>query len=161
GPLARAIPASARAKTKLRGVRRLLEGLGRNAQERYFGWMTLFPEDTRWSLYSVDVLDQISSQLDPEGHVPDPGADLSPAWSTSPHRDVLTRAMIADILLYLPDDLLHKVDMASMAHGLECRGPFLDHRVVELALAMPVERKLRLSPGRSKVILKQAFADLL
>jgi asparagine synthase (glutamine-hydrolysing) len=69
--------------------------------------------------------------------------------------------MIADILTYLPCDLLVKVDMASMAHSLECRGPFLDHRVVELALALPLERKLRLRGGRSKAVLKQAFAELL
>jgi asparagine synthase (glutamine-hydrolysing) len=48
-----------------------------------------------------------------------------------------------------------------MANSLECRGPFLDHRVVELAMMMPVRRKLRLRGGRSKVVLKQAFADLL
>ena len=65
------------------------------------------------------------------------------------------------MLTYLPGDLLVKVDLASMAHGLECRGPFLDHRVVELALAMPLARKLRLRGGRSKVVLKRAFADLL
>ena len=76
-------------------------------------------------------------------------------------RDPVTRAMVADLLTYLPGDLLVKVDIASMAHGLECRGPFLDHRVVELALAMPLDRKLRLRKGRSKVILKRAFADLL
>ena len=69
--------------------------------------------------------------------------------------------MVADLLTYLPGDLLVKVDLASMAHSLECRGPFLDHRVVELALAMPIRRKLRLRRGRSKVVLKQAFADLL
>ena len=69
--------------------------------------------------------------------------------------------MVADILTYLPGDLLVKVDLASMAHSLECRGPFLDHRVVELAAAMPLDRKLRLRPGRSKVVLKRAFADLL
>jgi asparagine synthase (glutamine-hydrolysing) len=63
--------------------------------------------------------------------------------------------------MYLPGDLLVKVDLASMAHSLECRGPFLDHRVVELAMAMPLDRKVRLRSGRSKVILKQAFSDLL
>ncbi len=51
--------------------------------------------------------------------------------------------------------------MASMAHSLECRGPFLDHRVVELAVSLPARRKLRLRGGRSKVVLKQAFADLI
>jgi asparagine synthase (glutamine-hydrolysing) len=48
-----------------------------------------------------------------------------------------------------------------MAHSLECRGPFLDHRVVELAVSLPVSRKLRLRGGRSKVVLKEAFADLI
>ena len=73
----------------------------------------------------------------------------------------MTRASIVDLLTYLPGDLLVKVDLASMGQGLECRSPFLDHRVVELALAMPSRRKLRLRGGRSKVVLKQAFADLL
>jgi asparagine synthase (glutamine-hydrolysing) len=48
-----------------------------------------------------------------------------------------------------------------MAHSLECRAPFLDHRVVELAAALPVDRKLRFRPGRSKVVLKRAFAQFL
>ncbi|HUT14601.1 MAG TPA: asparagine synthase C-terminal domain-containing protein, partial [Thermoguttaceae bacterium] len=52
-----------------------------------------------------------------------------------------------------------KVDIASMAHGLECRQPFLDHRVVELAAQMP--RKLKFRRGRGKRILLEAFADLL
>ena len=69
--------------------------------------------------------------------------------------------MVCDLLTYLPGDLLVKVDMASMAHSLECRAPFLDHRVVELAMAIPINRKMRFRSGRSKVILKQAFADLL
>ena len=86
---------------------------------------------------------------------------LARALDAAPRRDPVTRATVADLLTYLPGDLLVKVDLASMAHSLECRGPFLDHRVVELALAMPIRRKLRLRRGRSKVVLKQAFADLL
>ncbi len=52
-----------------------------------------------------------------------------------------------------------KVDVATMAHGLECRQPFLDHRVVELAARMP--RKLKFRRGRGKRILMETFADLL
>ena len=52
-----------------------------------------------------------------------------------------------------------KVDIASMAHGLECRPPFLDHRVVELAARMPLSLKFR--KGRGKRILLETFADLL
>ncbi|NQT37322.1 MAG: asparagine synthetase B, partial [Planctomycetes bacterium] len=60
---------------------------------------------------------------------------------------------------YLPCDLMTKVDIASMAHGLECRQPFLDHRLVELAAAMPRQHKFRY--GRGKRILKEAFSDLI
>src|SRR5206468_12978377 len=91
----------------------------------------------------------------------DPAGVLARALDAAPRRDPVTRAMVADLLTYLAGDLLAKVDQASMAHSLECRSPFLDHRVVELALAMPLRRKLRLRQGRSKVVLKQAFADLL
>ena len=73
----------------------------------------------------------------------------------------MTRATVADLLTYLPGDLLVKVDLASMAHSLEARSPFLDHRVVELAVGLPSDQKLRLRGGRSKVVLKQAFADLI
>ncbi len=161
GPVARALPASARAKTRLRGVKRLLEGLDAAADQRYLGWMTLFTEDQRWSLYTPELLDALSGALGEAGTAADPQGEFRRAWSVSIGRDPVTRAMIADILTYLPDDLLHKVDMAGMAHSLECRGPFLDHRVVELALAMPLDRKLRLRQGRSKAVLKLAFGDLL
>ncbi|GIW89243.1 MAG: asparagine synthetase B [Isosphaeraceae bacterium] len=158
--VARAIPASARAKTRLRAARRLLEGLHDPAPLRYLRWMTLTDESARLALYSPEWLDLLSREAESAPDA-DPASILQRAWDAAPLRDDLTRAMIADILTYLPGDLLHKVDMASMAHSLECRSPFLDHRLVELALAMPVERKLRLRRGRSKVILKRAFADLL
>jgi asparagine synthase (glutamine-hydrolysing) len=160
GPLARALPASARAKTRLRRVRRLLEGLGDPPETRYLRWMTLFDEPSRADLYSDDFLSALTADLNGDEQS-DPSSVLLRALRVAPKRDPITRAMIADLLTYLPGDLLHKVDMASMAHSLECRGPFLDHRVVELALAMPLGRKLRLRGGRSKVVLKQAFADLL
>jgi asparagine synthase (glutamine-hydrolysing) len=161
GPVARAIPASVKAKTRLRRVRRMLEGIGESADARYLKWVGLFDEPSRAALYDdgfLAALDE-SAARDPAGA--DPGSVLARAFAPAPRRDPVTRAMIADILTYLPCDLLVKVDIASMAHSLECRGPFLDHRVVELALAMPLRRKLRLRGGRSKVVLKQAFADLL
>lgn len=64
-----------------------------------------------------------------------------------------------DIQTYLPDDLLVKVDRASMAHSLEVRSPFLDHQFVEFAARVPAEYKW--CRGKKKWILKRAFDDLL
>ncbi|WP_435196319.1 asparagine synthase (glutamine-hydrolyzing) [Natronomonas sp. EA1] len=64
-----------------------------------------------------------------------------------------------DIQTYLPDDLLAKVDRASMAHSLEVRSPFLDHQLVEFAARIPAKYKWR--RGNKKWLLKRAFEDLL
>ena len=161
GPVARAWPSSPRAKSPMRRIRRMLEGIADPADERYARWVTLFDEPSRAGLYSVAFLDTLAEHDRADPEAADPRTVLARALAAAPRRDPATKAMVADLLTYLPGDLLTKVDLASMAHSLECRGPFLDHRVVELAMAMPLRRKLRLRGGRSKVVLKRAFADLL
>ena len=125
--------------------------------------MTTFDEAARIALYSEHQLDWLASSGAAlrDASEADPAAMLASAFALAWRRDPITRAMVSDVVTYLPGDLLVKVDLASMAHSLECRGPFLDHRVVELAMAMPIDRKIRFRQGRSKVILKQAFAELL
>jgi asparagine synthase (glutamine-hydrolysing) len=73
--------------------------------------------------------------------------------------DDVSRMMFADILVYLPDDILVKVDRMSMAHALEVRNPFLDHRVVEFACRLPLS--LKLGRRTQKRALRIAFGDLL
>lgn len=79
-------------------------------------------------------------------------------------KDLCTQVQLLDYRWFLPDDVLTKVDIASMAHGLEVRVPLLDHRVVELAARMPVALKLRSLPDRrrgpfeSKVALRRLLA---
>jgi len=65
----------------------------------------------------------------------------------------------ADIHTYLPDDLLVKVDIASMAHGLEARSPLLDHRLMEWAARIPPAQKME--GGVTKSILKSAMEPFL
>lgn len=71
----------------------------------------------------------------------------------------LQRQLYADVTGYLPDDILTKVDRMSMAVSLEARVPYLDHEVVEHAMAIPAERKLR--GGQTKVVLRESFSALL
>lgn len=77
------------------------------------------------------------------------------AFAAHAFRDGLDGVLYSDFQIYLPDDILVKVDRMSMIHGLEARVPFLDHELVELAASLPARYKL---PGlRTKHVLKQAL----
>ncbi|HVS77089.1 MAG TPA: asparagine synthase C-terminal domain-containing protein, partial [Steroidobacteraceae bacterium] len=77
----------------------------------------------------------------------------------SSETDRLSAQMRCDLRLYLPEDILAKVDAMSMATSLEARVPYLDNDVVDLALSIPSRLKIR--GGVRKWILKRAFADAL
>ncbi len=71
----------------------------------------------------------------------------------------LDRAMATDIRTYLVDDILTKVDRASMASSLEARVPLLDHRIVEFAARLPISMKVR--GGSTKYLLRRALHELV
>ncbi len=73
---------------------------------------------------------------------------------------LLHQAMSMDLETYLADDLMPKVDLGAMAHGLEARSPFLDHKLLELTASLPPEYKLR-GLNTKKWILKQILKDIL
>ena len=85
------------------------------------------------------------------GREPSTAVNDPSRWLDSPSHE--QRMMFLDLVTYLPDDILVKVDRAAMAVSLETRVPFLDHRVVEFAWTIPVEKKIR--AGQGKWILKK------
>jgi asparagine synthase (glutamine-hydrolysing) len=80
-------------------------------------------------------------------------AELARAYQAADCADDVSRFMHFDLTRYLPGDLLTKVDRASMAVSLEAREPFLDHKLAALAIALPLEWKLR--QGQNKYVLRR------
>lgn len=70
---------------------------------------------------------------------------------------LVQKAQFFDLTHYLPDDILTKVDIASMAHGLEIRLPFLDLRVAEFALTVPEEVNIQVGKWIGKLLLKKSL----
>jgi asparagine synthase (glutamine-hydrolysing) len=145
------IPESSRQRSIVRRGKRFLESFGQSPARRYLTWIQIFPEPLRASLYNDDFVKRLPGD--------DPFEFLQRAWDRSGKRDIVTKASLADLETYLPCDLMTKVDIASMAHGLEVRCPMLDYRLVELAASLPVGMKFR--GGRGKLILREAFGDRL
>lgn len=149
--LVQRLPDSNRRRSVVRRGKRFLEALGQPTARQYMNWLQIFPESLRASLYTDDFLATLPGN--------DPFDFLDSVWSRSSGRDVVTRASISDVLSYLPCDLCTKVDIASMAHGLEVRQPLLDHRVVEFAASLPVKLKFR--GRRGKLILQDSFGTMI
>ncbi len=81
------------------------------------------------------------------------------AMADAPARDALDRAQYADMKIWLPGDILTKVDRTSMAVSLEVREPLLDHRLVEFAAKLPASMRLR--RGEGKWLMKRAMRGTL
>ena len=99
----------------------------------------------------------LSAWQDPEDLVVGRSREMTGDGTLVPNDSLglMERMMLADQRSYLPDDLLAKVDRASMAVSLEARVPILDHRVVELSWRLP--RRFKVRDGRGKWILRQVL----
>lgn len=99
----------------------------------------------------------LSPELKP--YFDDAGHPLWQRWKNYSHLSLTARQQGLDYALYLPDDILVKVDRASMAHSIEVRSPFLDHRVVEWAAAL--SRRVLLNGDEGKLPLRKLGQKLL
>ena len=86
----------------------------------------------------------------------DPLASFKRAYTRAGKSDPLNRILYVDLKTYLADDILVKVDRMSMAHGLEVRAPFLDHRLVEMVARLPGRTKV---PGAATKPLLRAVLE--
>jgi asparagine synthase (glutamine-hydrolysing) len=145
------LPGSMRRRGLTRKIKRFAAAMGMKPMRRYLEWVTIFNEQRRSELYTDDFIQQLNDS--------DPNQFLLGIAENSQKRDPVTTVSLVDLQSYLPCDLMTKVDIASMAHGLECRQPFLDFRLVEWAASLPVQWKLR--RGIGKRILRDSFGDLL
>lgn len=144
-PLVALAPSSSRRLAFDFRVRRLALGAGLDAVGRHAAFKALLDADARAAL-GVDS-----------------GADVLAAhrarWAETAGAERIARLQDVDLGTFCGDDLLGQADRAGMAHGVEVRVPFLDPRVAELALALPVD--LRVRGLQTKRLLRMAAAPLL
>jgi asparagine synthase (glutamine-hydrolysing) len=114
-------------------------------------WLCHFTEEMKRGIYTHDFVARVAGR--------DSFDLMIERYREADAGNFLDKTLYADVMMYLPDDLLVKVDVASMANSLEARSPFLDHTFMEFAAKIPADLKLK---GRStKYILKEALKGVL
>ncbi|GAA4244452.1 asparagine synthase (glutamine-hydrolyzing) [Dactylosporangium darangshiense] len=130
-------------------ARRFAENALEEPGRSHYLWRVVFREAHKARLLQPDVLAELCDTYDTHEAHYEAGAGF----------DRLTRFQYTDAHVYLPDDVLTKVDRVSMAHSLEVRVPLLATSMIEFAFSLPGSMKL---PGRQpKWLLRQAMAGLL
>src|SRR5229473_2439826 len=141
-------PLTAQQRFKIPRIRGVLQAPKQRPGRRYAFTLAPFTDEDKEDCYSWAMRDQLGrSALDL----------LEPYFAEAD--SLVAGANWADIHTYLPDDLMVKVDVASMAHGLEARSPLLDHVLMEWAVGLPEEVKM--ARGVTKALFKSAMEPYL
>ncbi len=139
-------------RNRVRQVRKLLSTESNDAVARHLAWAQVVDLDDLADLLADPSLAR-STVAGIDATYRQPIVDFADRLGDG---DPLSRILLADLFTLLPDDMLHKVDRASMRVALEVRVPLLDHRVAEFALGLPLSYKLH--EGTTKRVLRAAFA---
>jgi len=117
------------------------------------------PLESRYRVAVIFPLDEIARLLPDQAEIDDPFRAFAHAYARCRDLDSLARMSYVDMNTWLPSCLLHKADRMTMAHSLELRVPFLDHKLVELTARLPLNLKIR--GATRKYLLKQCMQPLL
>ncbi|HEV8159826.1 MAG TPA: asparagine synthase-related protein, partial [Pyrinomonadaceae bacterium] len=145
------IPTPTDFRNKMARAKRFLEAASLPREERYTRWMTNFDLQSKERLYTQDFHNQVAGY--------DSVKFIAKYINRNSGYSILDATLLTDIKTYLPNDLLVKVDIASMAVSLEARSPFLDHKLMEFAATLPDSIKVK---GReTKYLLKKVASRLV
>lgn len=138
-----------------RGLRgragRFASRLPAGREERYLNQMCVFDAGARRRLYTPEFAGALASA--------DSDELLLGPWRQASGADLLDQLLEIDTTVYLPGDLLTKIDIATMASSLEARSPLLDHELMELAASLPPEQKA--SGAQRKIALRGAMRGIV
>ena len=136
------------ADRRLHRIRALLAGLDQDEARQYLKWVYYLDEERKAKLLKDDGR-HLASHRVLQSHL----ERIPSSWDDG------NRFSYLDVETFLPDNLLEYSDKMSMAWGLELRVPYLDPRSLELAFSIPFD--LKLNSGGSKMIMREAFFDLI
>lgn len=145
------IPYSTNRRNFFRRLKRFIKGISEVPERRYVRWICFFDNEMKDDLYTPSFKEEVND-ID--------SVDLTVEWyKKTDAKAFIDKTLFVDVMSYLPEDLLVKVDIASMANSLEARSPFLDHKVMEFAASLPSDLKLR--GIETKYLLKHTLSDIL
>jgi asparagine synthase (glutamine-hydrolysing) len=146
--LLRLAPRSVERRNKILRIREVLRASRERSGRRYAPTLVSFTDGDKQEGYGGALQDQLEGSA----------AELFDRYFAETD-SLVSGANWADLHTYLPDDLMVKVDVASMAHGLETRSPLLDHVFVEWALGLP--EQVKMARGVTKALFRSAMAPYL
>lgn len=145
------LPDSVDHRNPLRRIKRFINGAALPLNLRYLRWVGIFDEKFKSDVYTQEFMNEVSDS--------NPVKVISKFLNGSNNLNLIDSLLFTDTMTYLPNDLLVKVDITSMANSLECRSPFLDHNLMEFAASIPPEFKLKRFV--KKHILKKAVKNII